>query len=184
MQPLIPTTPSEWEPIKRLVLDGVSSRHSKRGYGAALSDFLGWYEAQRPRVFCKATVQAYRVRLECKGLSASSINIRLSAIRKLAAEASDNGLMQGELAAGIRRVRGAKKSGVRTGNWLTREQAEVLIEAPDCSTLKGKRDRALLAVLIAGQVAGTGDGRQASTRSRRGDCRRSGCPDRVHFRRE
>jgi site-specific recombinase XerD len=43
---------------------------------------------------------------------------------------------------------GPKRSGVRTGNWLTRDQAERLINAPEMATLKGKRDRALLAVMI------------------------------------
>jgi integrase len=53
-----------------------------------------------------------------------------------------------ELAAGIQRVKGAKRQGVRMGNWLTHKQAEDLINAPDPNRLKGKRDRALLAVLI------------------------------------
>jgi hypothetical protein len=74
-------------------------------------------------------------------LAPSSINQRLSAIRKLALEAADNGLMAPELAAGISRVKGAKRLGVRTGNWLNKEQAEALINSPDTSTLKGKRDR-------------------------------------------
>jgi integrase len=45
-------------------------------------------------------------------------------------------------------VRGAKQQGTRTGNWLALDQAEQLINAPDTKTLKGLRDRALLAVLI------------------------------------
>ena len=52
--------------------------------------------------------------------------------------------MAPELAAGIVRVKGAKQAGVRSGNWLTRDQAEDLLNAPDPTTLKGKRDRALL----------------------------------------
>ena len=72
----------------------------------------------------------------------------MSAIRRFAAEAADNDLMAPELAAGIGRVKGIKREGVRTGNWLTVHQAEKLINAPNMETLKGKRDRALLAVLI------------------------------------
>ena len=45
-------------------------------------------------------------------------------------------------------MRGVKNEGVRAGNWLTREQARDLLLAPDTSTLKGKRDRAILAVLL------------------------------------
>lgn len=67
----------------------------------------------------------------------------------MAYEASDCGLLSADLAAGIRRVKGVKKLGVRLGNWLTAEQANALWQAPDRERLKGKRDRALLALLLA-----------------------------------
>jgi site-specific recombinase XerC len=98
--------------------------------------------------FCKATVSAWRASLEVRGLGSSSIIIRLLAIRKLAAEAADNGLIAPELAAGIARVKSAKSVGVRTGNWLSVRQAQNLLNAPDTTTLKGLRDRAILAVLL------------------------------------
>jgi len=60
-------------------------------------------------------VQKYRAELETKGLAPSSINVRLSAICRLASEAADNGLMPPELAAGIARAKGAKLSRVRLG---------------------------------------------------------------------
>ena len=98
--------------------------------------------------FSKASVQRYRVSLEKRGLASSSINVRLSAIRKLAVEAADNGLLAPELAAAIGRVKGAKRHGRRTGNWLTRVQTEQMLALPDRTTNKGKRDRALLCLLI------------------------------------
>jgi len=134
--------------IKSLVLDSVSSPLTRTMYGKALDDFLLWYASAPRSGFSKATVQAHRTYLEAKGYSASTINQRLSAIRKLAFEAADNGLMPPELASSIGRVRGAKLKGVRTWNWLSNSQAETLVNAPDVSTLKGKRDRAILAVLI------------------------------------
>jgi len=45
-------------------------------------------------------------------------------------------------------MKGARQAGIRSGNWLTRDQAEALLNAPDHSTLKGERDRALLGVLL------------------------------------
>jgi len=81
-------------------------------------------------------------------LAPSSVNVRLSALRKLASEAADNGLLDPVLAAGITKVKGVKEEGVRAGNWLTREQARELLLIPDTSTLKGKRDRAILALLL------------------------------------
>ena len=93
-------------------------------------------------------MSAWRVSLEARGLGSSSIIIRMSAIRKLAAEAADNGLLAPELAAGISRVKSAKSVGIRIGNWLSVRQAQALLNAPDITTLKGLRDRAILAVLL------------------------------------
>jgi integrase len=70
-------------------------------------------------------------------------------VRRLAYEAADWCLLSADLAAGIRRVKGVKKLGVRLGNWLTAEQGQALWQAPDNQRLKGKRDRALLASLLA-----------------------------------
>lgn len=137
------------ERIKALVLDGLGSPESRRAYSRALDDFLGWCQCQDPPpAFTKALVQRYRAELERRGLSPATVNLRLSAIRKLALEAADNGLMPPELAAGIARVKGARQQGTRTGKWLTLEQAERLISAPNPATAKGRRDRALLAVLV------------------------------------
>jgi integrase/recombinase XerD len=130
------------------VLDSVSSPITKRVYNMALNEFLAWFQ-QAPRAgFTKATVSAWRVSLEARGLGSSSIIIRMSAIRKLAAEAADNGLLAPELAAGISRVKSAKSVGIRVGNWLSARQAQTLLNAPDITTLKGLRDRAILAVLL------------------------------------
>src|SRR5437762_13907114 len=113
-----------WEKLKTLVLDSVSSPITKRVYNMALDEFLGWF-LQGPRPgFTKATVSAWRVSLEDRKLGSSSIIVRMSAIRKLAAEAADNGLIAPELAAGIARVKSAKMTGVRAGNWLSLRQAQ------------------------------------------------------------
>jgi integrase len=98
--------------------------------------------------FTKATVSAWRVSLEARGLGSSSIIIRMSAIRKLAAEAADNGLLAPELAAGISRAKSAKSVGIRMGDWLSVRQAQSLLDAPDVTTVRGLLDRAILAVLL------------------------------------
>jgi site-specific recombinase XerD len=74
--------------------------------------------------------------------------VRITAVRKLAVEAADNGLLGPELAAGITRVKGVASKGVRLGNWLSIRQAQTLLNAPDVTTTKGLRDRAILAVLL------------------------------------
>ena len=96
---------AQWEKLKALVLDSVSSPITKRVYNMALNEFMVWFQ-QMPRPgFTKATVSAWRVSLAERRLGSSSIIIRMSAIRKLAAEAADNGLLAPELAQGISRVK-------------------------------------------------------------------------------
>src|SRR5215831_18283854 len=106
---MTPTRVDPWSRIERLVLDGVSSVHSKRVYRQALNDFARWCRETGAGGFTRATVQAYRSSLEASGLAASSINVKLSALRKLAAEASDNSLLAPDVAASILRVKGARR---------------------------------------------------------------------------
>jgi site-specific recombinase XerD len=131
-----------------MVLDGLASEHSRRAYQRALSDFFHWHRGAGRSRLNKAVVQRYASELREAGMSASSVNQRLSAIRKLAAEAADNGLLDAQVAGGIRAVKGARQEGRRAGNWLTRDEAQTWLGAPDKRTMKGRRDRALLAVLI------------------------------------
>jgi site-specific recombinase XerD len=131
-----------------LVLDGVTSLHSRRAYEKGLRQFFAWCREQ-PRVsFSKALANAYRSWLLAQGLAPSTINLRLSPVRKLAREMADNDLLAPDTAAAIERVPGVKQEGVRAGNWLLKEQASELLNAPDPATLKGKRDRAMLALLV------------------------------------
>src|SRR6185369_4133888 len=78
----------------------------------------------------------------------ATINLRLAAVRRLAYESADTGLLSPELAAGIGRVKGAKRIGVKLGNWLTAEQSHALLQAPDARRLKGRRDRTMLALML------------------------------------
>jgi len=139
---------TEWRRLKTLVLDSVSSPITKRVYNLGLNEFFAWYGSEPRAGFTKATVNAWRVELEARGLGSVSINVRITAVRKLAVEAADNGLLAPELAAGITRVKGAASKGVRVGNWLSVQQAQRLLNAPDINTKKGLRDRAMLAVLL------------------------------------
>src|SRR6202161_2479928 len=139
---------AQWEKLKALVLDSVASPITKRVYNMALNEFDGWFQ-QAPRPgFTKATVSAWRVSLEERRLGSSSIIIRMSAIRKLAAEAADNGMLAPELAQEISRVESVKSTGIRDGNWLEHRQAQTLRSPPDITTVTGLRDRTILAVLL------------------------------------
>ena len=142
------TTTSMIQPIISMVTDAVTSQHTKRAYGRALNDFIVWYQTSGQSTLNKAAVNAHVAALRAEGVSASSINQRLTAIRKLAQEAADNGLIDHSTAQAIGRAEGVRTEGKRLGNWLSQKDAQALINAPDVSTVKGLRDRAILAVLL------------------------------------
>lgn len=132
----------------QIVLDGLPSEHSRRAYSRALREFFEWRRDLGNPALSKALVQRYAADLREQGLSSSAINQQLSAIRKLVLEAADNNLIDSAAAIAIKNIKGARNEGRRTGNWLSQAQAQAWLNAPDISTLKGLRDRALLAVLL------------------------------------
>lgn len=147
--PASPTDPeSAWNALVRMTIDSVSSCHTKRSYEAGLMSFLAWQRQDGWPVFRRSTVQRYRSWLEASGLAASSINVYLSAIRKLAQEAAENAVLDREIATGIKSIPGIREHGIKAGNWLTPEETSALLLAPDNSSIKGLRDRAILALLI------------------------------------
>jgi site-specific recombinase XerD len=136
------------EHAKVAVIVSLRSFESQRSYRHSIDEFVAWY-CSAPRLSLnKTVVLRYRLHLEDRHLAAGTINVRLAAVRRLAYEAADSGLLSADLAAGIRRVKGVKKLGCRLGNWLSVEQARLLWQLPDPDTLRGKRDRAILTVLL------------------------------------
>src|SRR5262249_32653476 len=133
---------------KSAVLNSLSSSDAQRGYRHAIDEFIEWYCSEPRLSFSKNVVLRYRIHLESRSLAPGTINLRLGAVRRLAYEASDCGLLSPDLAAGIRRVKGARRLGVRIGNWLTVEEGRRLIGAFGTLTPKQRRNRAMIAVLI------------------------------------
>jgi site-specific recombinase XerD len=136
------------EQAKTEVIVSLRSPESQRSYRHSIDEFVFWYCSEPRLSFNKTVVTRYRIHLESRQLAPGTINVRLAAVRRLAYEAADSGLLSPELAAGIRRIKGSKKLGIRLGNWLTVDEARTLWQLPDENTLKGKRDRAILAVLL------------------------------------
>ena len=133
---------------KSAVLNTLRSSESKRSYRFAIDDFVAWYCSEPRLSFNKTVVLRYRLELESRRLSSSTVNLRLAAVRRLAYEAADTGLLSPELAAGIQRVKGAKRIGVKIGNWLSADQAKALVQAPNVETMRGKRDHAIISILV------------------------------------
>lgn len=134
--------------IAQLTIDGLQSEHSQRAYQRAIKSFLDWWQNSGEPQLNKAAVRRYLAERKADGLGTASYNQGLSAIKKMVSEAADNSLMPEQAAQSIARIESIKHEGVRAGNWLTIEQAQALINSPDVSTLAGKRDRAILALLI------------------------------------
>lgn len=88
----------------------------------------------------------YRTSME--DLGPSTINVRLSAVRELVNEAKRNGWLSAEKATAMTDSPNVRQQGTRLGNWLTKEQARELLAVPDRQTVKGKRDYAILALLV------------------------------------
>lgn len=138
----------ELEPTERAVLNTLASVHSVRAYKHAIDKFIAWYYSE-PRIgFNRSVVLRYRSFLESLHLSPATINLHLCAIRRLADEAAEGSLLSPELAIGIRRVKGVKRLGRRIANWLTGDQAEDLLNVISRNTLTGKRDAAVIGLLV------------------------------------
>jgi site-specific recombinase XerC len=82
--------------------------------------------------------------LESRGLAANTINQQLAAVRRLAHEAADDGLLSPELAAGISRVKGVKQLVFRAGNWLSAAQSSEVLREASGDAMRAKRDYAMV----------------------------------------
>jgi integrase len=140
--------PSDLEQAKTAVLNSLTSVSGQRTYEQAIREFVAWYCSEPRLAFNRTVVLRYRIHLEQRQYAPATINLRLAAVRRIAYEAADAGLLSPELAAGIRRVKGVRRLGVRLGNWLTPEQGRRLIEHSTPSTPRELRDHAMVAMLI------------------------------------
>jgi len=136
------------EHAKTAVLNSLTSVSGQRTYEHAIREFVSWYCSEPRLAFNRSVVLRYRIHLEHQGLAPATINLRLAAVRHIAYEAADAGLLSPELAAGIRRVKGVRRIGVRLGNWLTPEQGRRLLDCPAPVAARQLRDHAMVAMLI------------------------------------
>src|SRR5437763_735433 len=136
------------EHAKTAVLNTLTSASGQRTYEHAIREFVAWYCFEPRLAFNRTVVLRYRIFLEQRAYAPATINLRLAAVRRIAYEAADAGLLSPELAAGIRRVKGLRRLGVRVGNWLTAEQGRRLLSTSTLDTLREQRNRAMLAMLI------------------------------------
>lgn len=134
--------------LVRVVLNSLPSPQSKRVYNMAIRDFLQYWQASDEPVLDKLFLQTYIAYLQDKGVGEASINLRLAAIRKLTREAAELQIWPDTVASAFASVKNIPQRGKRTGNWISLEQAQQLINTPDISTPIGLRNRAILATLL------------------------------------
>jgi site-specific recombinase XerD len=130
------------------VLNSLTSPSSRRVYEYAINQFIAWYCSEPRLAFNRIVVVRYRMYLESRRLAANTINQQLAAVRRLAHEAADAGLLSPDLAAGISRVKGVKQLGQRSGNWLSIEQSSEVLSRARGDRMREKRDYAMLALLF------------------------------------
>ena len=136
------------EQAKAAVLNSLTSASGQRTYDHAITEFVAWYCSEPRLAFNRTVVLRYRIHLEQRQYAPATINLRLAAVRRVAYEAADAGLLSPELAASIRRVKGVRRLGVRLGNWLTAEQSRRLLRRKDPPSLRGLRDHAMVSLLL------------------------------------
>lgn len=135
-----------YDPIIKLVLDTTTSAETKRKYGHALTEFIAWVALGSTQGLDRAMVQSYKANMLEQGTG--GISIRLAAIKKLAYEAYQNELISHRAYMGIKDVKNPRTEGRKVGNWLTKKEALAVLRKPNTNTLKGLRDRAILAVFL------------------------------------
>jgi site-specific recombinase XerD len=134
--------------------DLISHVIADRSFGTAvkyeerLRHFATWLSTANLPLNDKRTIAAYKKALAADGKSASTVNGHLVAVRALLREAGDLGLLDQRAVERAASVKGVREKGTRAGNWLSVAEAQALLDLPDPQTLKGKRDRAVLAVLL------------------------------------
>lgn len=128
----------------------IDNPRTRRAYQNDLEDFcafVGLTGADEFRAVTRAHVLAWRAQLESRGLAGATIRRKLAALASLF-----DHLLENNAVAGGNPVHGVKRPKIETNEGKTPalgdDQAKLLLEAPDTETVKGVRDRAILAVLL------------------------------------
>src|SRR5713101_2323358 len=126
------------EHAKAAVLNSLNSTDAKRGYRHAIDEFVDWYCSEPRLAFNRIVVLRDRSHLESRQLAPGTINLRLGAVRRLAYEAADCGLLSADLAAGIRRGKGCQETGRASWELANRRAGACPLASTRSSTTERK----------------------------------------------
>src|ERR1700692_2809701 len=88
------------EHAKAAVLNSLTSQDAQRGYRHAIDEFVDWHCSEPRLAFNRIVVLRYRSHLESRQLAPGTVNLRLGAVRRLAYEAADCGLLSARPGSG------------------------------------------------------------------------------------
>ena len=127
----------------------IDNKSTRRAYENALQDFMGFAGIRQPgecRVVTRSHVIAWRDDLVGRGLSGMTVRHRLAALSSLFEHLCERNAVTHNPVKGVKRPSVESYEGKTPA--LGDHQARALLDAPDGSSLKGKRDRAILATLL------------------------------------
>ena len=122
------------------------TRRAYRHDVGEFSAFIGLHRPTEIRLVTRAHVIAWRERLEHRALAPASIRRKLSALASLFDYLCEKNAVAHNPVKGVKRPMANANEGTTPA--LSDTQARALLEAPSAETLKGKRDRAILATLL------------------------------------
>lgn len=130
-------------------LANITNEKTRRAYkidASEFSEFLGLRKPEDFRTVTRAHVIAWRETLEGRELSGPTIRRKLSALSSLYEYLCERNAVAGNPVDGVKRPLANSNEGSTPA--LSDEQARRLLEAPLEDTIKGLRDRAILATLL------------------------------------
>lgn len=134
--------------VIHMTVNSLDSPKTQQVYEAEIERFMAFWQGNRT-LSPSAALDAYKQSLLREGLANTTINKKLSAVRKLFHTMDREGLLTHQQARSIDKVKGLPVRGKKLGVWLTLNQMKALRDAPDPGTPKGLRDRAILAIFLA-----------------------------------
>ncbi len=130
-------------------LANITNEKTRRAYKidvSEFSEFLGLKKPEEFRTVTRAHVIAWRETLEARELSPTTIRRKLSALSSLYDYLCERNAVAGNPVDGVKRPMANGNEGSTPA--LSDDQARRLLEAPPEDTLKGVRDRAIVAALL------------------------------------
>ena len=129
------------------IVKGYRNENTSRSYAANLELFVRWYEESGQVTIDKPVIQKYIDHLLQMVNSEQSINARVLAVSKICFRLAEHNYISAETWLFVSSIDRMRKDNT-SSTVLSDNLARALIGAPDTSTAKGVRDRAIISVML------------------------------------